>query len=113
MSRLSRRWSEDELERWEEIRSRGRNSFIVRYGILSFGGAVFFILMLFVRWQFLTSDNFQPTTFGIVLSIVLLACVGLGYLVGSALWNRFNTSYDRQRISTVSKAAAKRRASGS
>lgn len=90
-------WPPERLDEWKNLRARGMRHFVWSYGVLRWGGFMFFFSMAV----------FQYSHFGSVLSTegnwlfrALLAAITwtfVGWLYGRSQWRRNEREYAAQR----------------
>jgi len=79
-------------ERWERMKAKGKKSFVLRVGVLQFGGFMFLAMTLL---DFMQKPAFprQPIDYFVQIVIGLLIWPAGGYLFGHFMWRYYENHF--------------------
>lgn len=92
------RWNPRTLAKWENLRTKGKTSYVWFHGVLSWGVPMFVIMTPFLYfqqygWRWPTVGEFP--VFLIVLNLILWPTAG--YFFGLVMWSTLEAAYTAHR----------------
>lgn len=92
MSTLFKVWNDDEKARWQSMSKHGKTHFVIKYGVIGWGGWCFFCVTAGVLYL---DGTYEASPTRIVLCNALAFALG-GALFGHFVWEGTTKSYKRE-----------------
>jgi hypothetical protein len=98
--------SEAARQRWQKTKARGKKSFVLRFGVLEWGG----LMVLVMTTQYLIRKPLFPRRmidYVVEVAINLLIWPIAGYFFGSFMWAFYETYFDEHNRQSTQPTGSK------